>query len=39
MGPDRERSGVLSIGRTIVDRVRPDEVLTVSRIGESLTID
>jgi hypothetical protein len=39
MGPDRERSGVLSIGRGLADKVRPDEVLTVSWTGESLTID
>jgi hypothetical protein len=39
MGPDRERSGVLSIGRGLVALVRPDEVLIVSRAGESVSID
>jgi hypothetical protein len=39
MGPDKERSGVLSIGRGLVDLVRPDEVLIVSRTGDSVTID
>jgi hypothetical protein len=39
MGPDRERSGVLSIGKSLVDLVRPDEVLTVSRSDESIALD
>jgi hypothetical protein len=39
MGPDKERSGVLSIGRRLIDLVRPDEVLVVSRTGESIAID
>jgi len=33
MGPDRERTGVLSIGRGLADLVEADDALTISRSG------
>jgi len=40
LGPDRERSGVLGVGRgALRDRVRANEVLRVSRDGEVIHLD
>lgn len=37
-GPDRERSGVLQIGRRLADVVKPDEQLDVTFAGATVEI-
>lgn len=38
LGPDRERSGVLSIGSSLRSLVEADEVLVVSRDGDRIVL-